>query len=238
MTGSTPSQPGSGPHGPHLAHKVRTTDTGLVQNPAIPREAASLAVDKTGKRQFKRTRKHPERGFRDYTMKILGFRQPRENTRSRDTYANCGKTFRNLHRPNPTSKSEAGQELVEFALIFALLILFIFGILDLGRLFFTTITIVNSAREGARYAMLYPDDLPGIIAATQLEAAGSGIDLTDPGISSISVSCPPAAPPPPVDGCLHGEPVRVTVSYIFDPIMNWLFPVTITLTRYAEMVTP
>ena len=43
-----------------------------------------------------------------------------------------------------------GQEMVEFAFVFIVLVLFIFGAVDLGRVFYTVIVVTNSAREGAR----------------------------------------------------------------------------------------
>jgi Flp pilus assembly protein TadG len=75
-------------------------------------------------------------------------------------------------------KDQRGQELIEFAIILPFLLLVAFGVLDLGRIFHAAITITNAAREGARYGTFYPDDAPGIIAATQSEAADSGIDLS------------------------------------------------------------
>jgi hypothetical protein len=47
-------------------------------------------------------------------------------------------------------KSERGQELAEFAIILPVLFLLLFAALDLGRLFFASISIANAAREGAR----------------------------------------------------------------------------------------
>ena len=160
-----------------------------------------------------------------------------DTTQREGSHANCGKN-RILHGPSPRASGECGQELLEFAIAFVILAVLIFGVLDLGRIFYATITIVNSAREGTRQAMLYPDDQAAIIAATQLEANGSGIDLTDPGIATITVSCPPSPPPMPAGGCDHGSPVRVTVSYNMELLMSWIVPSPVSLTRYAEMVIP
>jgi Flp pilus assembly protein TadG len=43
-----------------------------------------------------------------------------------------------------------GQSLVEFALVFPIFILVLFGLLDVGRLIFATAAVSNAAREGAR----------------------------------------------------------------------------------------
>lgn len=47
-----------------------------------------------------------------------------------------------------------GQALVEFALVFPLLLLMLFGIIDAGRLIYTYNTVANSARNGARVAIV------------------------------------------------------------------------------------
>ena len=54
-----------------------------------------------------------------------------------------------LHR-----NRERGQSLVEFALILPIFLLFIFGILDLGRAVYAYHTLNNAAREAGRVAMV------------------------------------------------------------------------------------
>jgi Flp pilus assembly protein TadG len=131
------------------------------------------------------------------------------------------------HSTNHSSQN--GQELVEFAIVLPLLLLVAFGVLDLGRIFHSAITITNAAREGARYAMTHVDDVNGIVAATIAEAQGSGIDLNT---SIIDVTCS--------EGCGSGLPVRVTVQYDFTFIMiGAFFPNPgLTITRSAEMMVP
>ena len=122
-----------------------------------------------------------------------------------------------------------GQELVELAILIPLLMLVAFGVLDLGRLFHSSITIANAAREGARFGTFDPFDSPGIVAATQAEAQGSGINI--PAIA-IAVSCPDGA-------CGSGLPVRVTIQYPFQLVMGFIFPdPNLTLGGEAEMVVP
>jgi Flp pilus assembly protein TadG len=70
---------------------------------------------------------------------------------------------------------EAGQELVEFALILPLLLLFL-GIIEVGRLMFSYSTIANAAREGARYDIVAPNNLAGIDAATRRLIIGLACD--------------------------------------------------------------
>jgi hypothetical protein len=141
---------------------------------------------------------------------------------------NCGEIPRNLHRHR--DNGSRGQELVEFAIMLPLLLLIVFGMLDLGRLFHALITVTNAAREGARYGTIFPDDLTGIDFVTRREAQNSGITL-GPGVSAISVTYPQG----------YGEhlPIRVTVTYRFQLFIAGILPSsTLTLTRYAEMMVP
>jgi hypothetical protein len=125
-------------------------------------------------------------------------------------------------------KTERGQEIIEFAIMFPILVLLAFGVLDLGRLFHASIVITNAAREGARYGTLNPDDLGGTINATLLEALDSGIDLAS---STVYVACP--------EGCSRGTPVRVSIDYDFELAWSGILPFgTLTLSRYAEMMVP
>ena len=124
---------------------------------------------------------------------------------------------------------QSGQELVEFAIVIPILLLVVFGVLDLGRIFHSAITITNAAREGARYAMKHSDDVIGIVDATLAEAQNSGIDLST---SIIDVSCPM--------GCDSSLPIRVTVQYNFTFLMiGFVFPdPNLAIIRSAEMMIP
>jgi Flp pilus assembly protein TadG len=121
-----------------------------------------------------------------------------------------------------------GQGLVEFALVLMLLVLIAFGVLDLGRVFFSLITITNAAREGARYGMIYPSDTSGIENAAIAEAQSSGVTLTT---ANVSRTCPGGS-------CTSGQPIRVTVTYNFSLFMGWIITNPIQLTRYVEMIVP
>jgi Flp pilus assembly protein TadG len=48
------------------------------------------------------------------------------------------------------ARSEDGGALVEFALVVPMLLLLVFGIVDFGRAFQSSITLTNATREGAR----------------------------------------------------------------------------------------
>ena len=52
------------------------------------------------------------------------------------------------------AKAERGAELIEFALVFPLLLLIVLGIVDFGFMFQRLEVVTNAAREGARLAVL------------------------------------------------------------------------------------
>jgi len=83
-----------------------------------------------------------------------------------------------------------GQALVEFALSILVLIVFVFGIFEVGRLFHMKIVMVNAAREGARYLIRHPSDASAGFPLTKNavinEANNYGIDL---GAAIITAEC-------------------------------------------------
>jgi Flp pilus assembly protein TadG len=125
-----------------------------------------------------------------------------------------------------------GQSLIEFALLLPLLVLIIFGVLDLGRAFFSFIAITNAAREGARAYTMYPA-ATGYTMVEDIVKKEAGNQGLDPTKITVSVTCTGTFP-----SCTSEQPVRVTVSYPFELTMSGLFPQTILLRRYAEMMVP
>jgi Flp pilus assembly pilin Flp len=53
-------------------------------------------------------------------------------------------------------KQEKGQSLVEFAVIATLLIVMLVGVVDIGRIFLTYMTMRDAAQEGAVYGAINP----------------------------------------------------------------------------------
>ena len=129
--------------------------------------------------------------------------------------------------------SQHGQDMVEFAIVLPLLLLILFGAVDLGRVFHAAITITNVAREGVRHGSIFPDKLDEIEGVAQAEALNSGIDLSS---SVISTTCTDLN----TDGtCDSGFPIRVTITYNFDLLFGGIINLPqIQLTRYVEMYVP
>jgi Flp pilus assembly protein TadG len=138
-----------------------------------------------------------------------------------------------------------GQELVEFALVIPVLALFVFGVLDVGRVFHVLIAISNAAREGARYGVsygiirgvdnTYSMDESVIDGAAVLEASNIGLQLTN---AQVTPTCQDDNDPD-ADTCASGGRLRVVVNYNFRPFLLMVFPSTgLDLVRDMEMVIP
>jgi len=74
---------------------------------------------------------------------------------------------------------QLGQGLLEFALVVSFLLITMFGIIDFARVFFGYATMSNGVREGARYAIVHPDDLAGIEDAARgmMLVIGAPVDV-------------------------------------------------------------
>ncbi len=66
---------------------------------------------------------------------------------------------------------------MEFALILPLFVLFIIGVFELGRAFFSYIAITNAAREGARVVTFWPGKtkISDVISAVNTEIGTSPV---------------------------------------------------------------
>jgi hypothetical protein len=97
-----------------------------------------------------------------------------------------------------------GQSLVEFALVLPVMLVFLAGALDLGRVFYANITLNNAAREGAFQAAitpaLYQEDQAcnqatnRVVCRIQNETTGSMIAVapTDIDVTCSIAGCPEA----------------------------------------------
>lgn len=89
-----------------------------------------------------------------------------------------------------------GQSLVEFALVLPLMLVFLAGALDLGRVFYATITLNNAAREGALQAAQTPEKYQSgaacdpatnlVTCRVMLESKGSMVTIAP---ADIDMSC-------------------------------------------------
>jgi len=68
------------------------------------------------------------------------------------------KTQHSLGAPR-RPRHQAGQSLLEFAMVVLFLVLVMLGVIDFARFFFSYGAIANAAREGARYGIIYPGNV-------------------------------------------------------------------------------
>jgi Flp pilus assembly protein TadG len=128
-----------------------------------------------------------------------------------------------------------GQSLVEFALIFPLLILLLVGIFDAGRLVFAYNDITNAAREAARVGIVNQN-----IASIQTEAVSQATTLGLTAATNIDVKfCQPDG-----TGCTTTPPtnldslVQVQVSYDWHAITPVIGSIIGPVTVHAESRMP
>lgn len=82
----------------------------------------------------------------------------------------------------PHFRPQRGQSVVEFAFVSIIIMLIIFGTIDLGRGVFARAMLTNAVREGTRY---------GIVNATQLLTVNGGIDAYQTGIAKAAAARSP-----------------------------------------------
>ncbi len=108
-------------------------------------------------------------------------------------------------------KRGRGAAAVEFALVSALLVGLLFGIIEAGWALYTQGTLAGAAREGARYYALNPAAVDVATKATQ-RVKDSAVGLKGDGITvTFAASDCPMKPPVTKDSL-----VTVTVKYQHD----------------------
>jgi len=130
-------------------------------------------------------------------------------------------------------KGERGQSLTELAVSFALLVLILAVGVDLGRMFFSLISIREAAEEGALYGSFHPTDSSGIIQRVRTSSS-TPVDLSDTSKVSVSVS----------GGVCSGGTLVVTVTDQFNltmPLIGTIigaqtFPISASAT--STILTP
>ena len=110
-------------------------------------------------------------------------------------------------------RADSGAELVEFALVFPLLLLVVLGIVDFGFLFQEYEVVTNAAREGARIAILPEYQSNAVLNVRTrvnqyLDAAG-----LDPALATVSV--PPPTLVPIGTSCVTTYAITVTYPHAF-----------------------
>lgn len=103
------------------------------------------------------------------------------------------------------TSARKGQSILEFAFTLPFLLLLLVGIFDLGRATFYYSSITNSAREGARFGIINPDNVNGI--RQRVRDYSFGID-SDPSTLTLRVR---------VRRNIEANTITVSVRYMFVP---------------------
>jgi Flp pilus assembly protein TadG len=120
-------------------------------------------------------------------------------------------------KSNRRIRSERGAELIEFALVFPLLLFVVLGLVDFGFLFQRMEVVTNGAREGARIAVLPGYNNADVKARvlSYLNAGGVATTATNPTVTCDG--CDPATPftiaMPAPTAAMSGKRVRVVYTY-------------------------
>lgn len=107
--------------------------------------------------------------------------------------------------------NEKGQALVEFAIVLPVLLLLVCGIIDFGWLFFNQLSLNNSCREGARFAVVN-------VSETNCE------ELVEAKVLSVSP-----------DSIKENLTIDTQFSNLITPLAG---DVTVTLTSDIRVLTP
>jgi len=121
----------------------------------------------------------------------------------------------------------SGSALVEFAVVAPILMIFILGILEIGRLVMVAQITTNASREGARYAVQGDANTAAIDSYLRTYLSAAGLSNTASGsnsavtvtVESYSGSAWTTTADPST--VASGSPIRVTVAVNFNS-QSWL----------------
>ena len=114
-------------------------------------------------------------------------------------------------------RDEQGAAVVEFALVVPLLLLLLWGIVDIGRAFYTLNNLASAVREGARTAAVMATDPTTAANKTLIKST----------VTTAFTPLGPALMPESVFVTVANRQVTVQASYPFAPLalVGWTFPV-------------
>ena len=130
----------------------------------------------------------------------------------------------------PTKTWHAGQSLIEFALALPIFLLLVFGLVDLGRGFYYYNLLSNMAREGARYAIVDPDNTAAI--SSTVSSAGIWLDRSGPLVTQVITNGTS-------NGYSRGSPITVSLTYsmyAITPMIGQFLPQGLGLKASSTML--
>ena len=112
-------------------------------------------------------------------------------------------------------KGTRGEGLVEFALVVPLFFLLLFGIIDLGHLYFVQVTLENAVRQAGRYAVT-GQKMPGETRLSSIvkvaQKSAPGLDLSQILISSGQGGSSVSSNGTPTAAGLPGDTVTISLT--------------------------
>jgi len=130
-------------------------------------------------------------------------------------------------------RRERGAAAVEFALVFPMLLVLLFGIIDFGMLVNTNVIVANASRDAARTASLGGTEAD---IRTQASAGLTSLSSRDSGNVTISVTCTKTAVAcTSYSQTSSGDTAIVSISVVH----QWLFPLwplsSVTIVKTNQM---
>jgi Flp pilus assembly protein TadG len=139
-------------------------------------------------------------------------------------------------------KGEAGSNLIEYALIFMVLMSLLLGIVDFSRALYTYHFLSNAAREATRWAAVNgatcASDNSCAASASQSDIQNYVTNITPPGVDSTKLTTTPSWPGTGTVCAVAnnpGCPVQVEVSYQFTFVVPFIRSTPLTLSSSSEM---
>jgi Flp pilus assembly protein TadG len=116
---------------------------------------------------------------------------------------------------------------VESALVFALFVFIVFGIMDFGRLVFAFNFVAYAAREGTRYASVRGASSGHAAQASDVKTyvAGQAVAL-DSSKLTVNTTWSPNNQP--------GSTVKVNVSYTYQPMAGIALPGAVSISSASQ----
>ena len=130
----------------------------------------------------------------------------------------------------PAKAGVAGQSMFEFALALPIFLLLVFGLVDLGRGFYYYNLLGNMAREGARYAIVDPDDTLAI--SNTVGSAAIALDRSGPLKTDVITNGT-------ATGYNRGNPITVSLTYsmyAITPMIGEIIPRGLGLRASSTML--
>ena len=138
---------------------------------------------------------------------------------------------------------QTGQALVEFALTIVIVIIVLFGAIELTLMIYTYNVLADAAKEGVRYAIVHGTGVgapncsgPGGAGVACTDSTGANIQTVVGKYTSLSFHDSTAmtvSPTYPDSSSVAPSRVRVTVSYVYQPFLSIAWT-TMTVNAAAE----